>query len=90
MILQEKMKKDFCLQHIDCLQYTSNFKNTANQISEKSNFVTHTAFMELRMHKNDQSCYHIETSQLICPANQLTGYYMMATLATIFMSLVLK
>ena len=27
-----------------------------------------------------QSCYHIETSQLICSANQLTGFYMMATL----------
>ena len=25
--------------------------------------------------------YHIETSQLICSANQLTGFYMMATLA---------
>ena len=28
-----------------------------------------------------QSCYHIETSQLICKANQLTGFYMMETLA---------
>ena len=28
-----------------------------------------------------QSCQHIETSQLICFANQLTGFYMMATLA---------
>ena len=27
-----------------------------------------------------QSCYHIETSQLICSANCLTGFYMMATL----------
>ena len=27
------------------------------------------------------SCHHIETSQLICRANQLTGFYMMATLA---------
>ena len=26
-------------------------------------------------------CPHIETSQLICTANQLTGFYMMATLA---------
>ena len=25
--------------------------------------------------------YHIETSQLICSANQLAGFYMMATLA---------
>ena len=24
------------------------------------------------------SCHHIETSQLICSANQLTGFYMMA------------
>ena len=28
-----------------------------------------------------QSCHHIETSQLICRANQLTGLYMMLTLA---------
>ena len=28
-----------------------------------------------------QSCYHTETSQLICRVNQLTGFYMMATLA---------
>ena len=28
-----------------------------------------------------QSCHHIETSQLICSANQLTVVYMMATLA---------
>ena len=30
-----------------------------------------------------QSCHHIETNQLICSANQLTGFYMMATLAFI-------
>ena len=28
-----------------------------------------------------QICHHIETSQLIYPANQLTGFYMMTTLA---------
>ena len=28
-----------------------------------------------------QCCPHIETSQLICTANQLTGFYMGATLA---------
>ena len=27
------------------------------------------------------SCHHIETIQLICSANQLTAFYMMATLA---------
>ena len=27
-----------------------------------------------------QCCHHIETSQLICYANQLTGFYMRATL----------
>ena len=30
---------------------------------------------------NGQCSHHIETSQLICPANQLTGFYMMGTLA---------
>ena len=37
------------------------------------------------MHRSElikrQSCHHIETSQLICFANQLTRFYMMATLA---------
>ena len=28
-----------------------------------------------------QCCHHIETSQLTCIANQLTGFYMRATLA---------
>ena len=28
-----------------------------------------------------QCCPHIETSQLICTANHLTGFYMSATLA---------
>ena len=27
------------------------------------------------------SCHHIETSQLICRVNELTGFYTMATLA---------
>ena len=27
----------------------------------------------------DQYCHHIETSQLICRTNQLTGFYMMET-----------
>ena len=29
---------------------------------------------------NDQCSHHIETSHLICSANQLTGFYMMGTL----------
>ena len=28
-----------------------------------------------------QSCHHIETSQLTCTENQLTGFYMIATYA---------
>ena len=28
-----------------------------------------------------QSCHDVETSQLICSANQLTGFFMIATLA---------
>ena len=27
-----------------------------------------------------QSCYHVEASQMVCPVNQLTGFYMIATL----------
>ena len=29
-----------------------------------------------------QSCHHTETSQLICIVNQLTGFYMITTLAS--------
>ena len=28
-----------------------------------------------------QNCYHIETCQSICSANQLTGFYLMTILA---------
>ena len=28
-----------------------------------------------------KNCHHIETSQLICSPNQLTGFYMIATMA---------
>ena len=27
-----------------------------------------------------QCCHHIETSRVVCSANQLTGFYVMATL----------
>ena len=30
---------------------------------------------------NDQCSHYVETRQLICRANQLTGFYMMETLA---------
>ena len=37
--------------------------------------------MEILAHPfNDQCFPHIETNQLICRANQLTGFYMMGTL----------
>ena len=35
---------------------------------------------DVKMFCNDQCFNHIETSQLICFANQLTGFYMMRTL----------
>ena len=34
----------------------------------------------------DQCSHHIETSQLICSANQLTGFYMMGTLVDKWLS----
>ena len=37
--------------------------------------------MEILTHPfNNQCFHHIETNQLICTANQLTGFYMRATL----------
>ena len=41
----------------------------------KNNFPSH-----IRSSFEGHSCYHIEASQLICRAKQLTGFYMMATL----------
>ena len=37
--------------------------------------------VEFNLTHKRQCCLHIETSQLICAANQLTGFYMRATLA---------
>ena len=39
------------------------------------------AFNRLYKLIKHQSCHHIETSQLICSPNHLTGFYMMATSA---------
>ena len=39
-------------------------------------------FVERSLNLNCQYCPHIETSQLIFCANQLTGFYMRVTLAT--------
>ena len=50
------------------LTYCQNAKSL-QRFSEMSYFIKH------------QSCHHIETSQLICSVNQLTGFYMIATLA---------
>ena len=40
----------------------------------KNSFVAEVTFKR-------QICHNTETSQLICSANQLTGFYMMTTLA---------
>ena len=45
---------------------------------QKSKSKTECAFKDCI---KSQSCHHIESSQLICRANQLTGFYMMVTLA---------
>ena len=41
--------------------------------------VIHDFWLDLLIKR--QSFHHTETSQLICRANQLTGFYMMATLS---------
>ena len=48
----------------------------------------HDKYKERKQHKTlkkknhkCQFCLHIETRQLICTANQLTGFYMRSTLA---------
>ena len=38
-------------------------------------------FIKVSLTLKRQSCHHIETSQLVCRANQLTGFYMVSTLA---------
>ena len=53
----------------------------ATAITKCDDFITKCdSYYKLRQCKR-QGCYQIETSQLICRANQLTCFYMMATLA---------
>ena len=51
----------------------------------KSSFLNYDALHTQESTRNNllkgQSCQHIGTSQLICSANQLTGFYTIATLA---------
>ena len=51
--------------------------NIISKISVKYNFYKFYAVKLIKC----QCCAHIETSQLICTANRLTGFYMRATLA---------
>ena len=46
-------------------------------------FLNVIKFRRLKTHSpiKCQCCPHIETSQLICTANQLTGFYIRATMA---------
>ena len=48
------------------------FRETINSILTTTN--------QEQLPFNDQCSHHIETSQLICSANQQTGFYMMGTL----------
>ena len=43
-------------------------------------FIKLSSIWQLNQPFNDQCSHHIETSQLICSANQLTGLYMMGKL----------
>ena len=46
----------------------------------KSLVIIFAFLMALGINPLNQCCCHIETSQLICYANQLTGFYIRATL----------
>ena len=48
------------------------------KIEVMTSTVIHDLWLDLLIKR--QSFHHTETSQLICRANQLTGFYMMATL----------
>ena len=54
-----------------------------NRLRRQTILRNHTSSVQVKQwHKliKRQNCHHIETSQLICKTNQLTGFYMMATL----------
>ena len=59
--------------------------NVPKIITRKQKCKLKCCFTPLEFYKHyfikRQSCHHIETSQLICRANQLTGFYMMTTLS---------
>ena len=62
-----------------CLVYTHIYLN--KPVTFIYNFAKLINSLKFAYLINRQNCQHIETSQLICSANQLTGFYIMATLA---------
>ena len=79
----EKVRKQHCykllplvIRHLSGQNIFVNVKNKAKEI-----VFFHAIFMKLKTFKvkrmKSQWCNHIKTSQLICSANPLTGFYMM-------------
>ena len=76
------MRQKFITNTLDfLLQNAIVLLQNATAITKCDDFITKCdSYYKLRQCKR-QGCYQIETSQLICRANQLTCFYMMATLA---------
>ena len=60
------------------LEFFRSCKNLVADIHQTFGFIVGQIFFFNPF--NDQCSHHIETSQLICRANQVTGFYMMRTL----------
>ena len=60
------------------LTFDQHFSSVCSKASKKLHALGRSS---IYMSLNGQCSHHIETSQLICSANQLIGFYMMGTLA---------
>ena len=84
LLIQETKKKSwFWIEILFPLQiWLLKWNITQFRILWKKDYKDHSVAQSI----NCQYCFYIETSQLICTANQLTGFYMRATLAVIGLS----
>ena len=57
------------------------FANDKSLLSVVNDIQSSAATLRNHLTFNDRCSHHIETSQLTCRANQLTGFYIMGTLA---------
>ena len=69
-----------CLSFLFALPYTHSLSVTLTKKRRKKKKIIIIIIIKNEAF-NGQCSHHIETSQLICRANKLTGFYIMGTLA---------